>query len=619
MARIGLILAALVTTAIALLYLPPVQDFISRKVTEAVSKSPDMNVSVGRFRLYFPLDVELDSVLVTQHADTMISVGHAEVDVALLPLLKGEVAVRRMEIGSVVYAMGNPDSAMWLRARVGSAAMSGSSVAIFRSEIDIDRLRLSGGDIELVIQNDTVERPTEPGAPVDWVINAREITFADIDYRMSMMPAIDSLDARIPIARLLEGRVDLGRSTVDVKSFSVDSINAVYLTTPAGHPSSEESVATAVTDTVGVMSQPWTINVSAIDISDGSALYGVAGAVAFPGLDMNRLQLTSININVDSFYNRGAEIRVPLRRLTAHERCGIDLHGQGLFVMDSVAMHAEHFEISTLYSSVSLDALMGMAGDNDKAVPVEVDMHGYLSPKDVAMAMPSTAVMMSSFPAGENIEIDVDVDGSLQSLNINDIKAGIPRAVKVGMKGHVTDVTDVDLMSGSITLDGRVANGRFIKPALVQARLNKSVNLPPLTLRGNVRMNRGTVDGKLRATTSGGDVALDANWTGRREQYKVNFSADSFPVDAFLPLSGIGKVSAKAVVDGHGYDIFSEKTAVDASVAVIMAEYLGKTYRNLTADAHLAGGRAGITASSVNRGLDFQLHAAGNLDGKVYD
>lgn len=613
-------LVALVITVLTLLYIPPVQDFVCDKVLGMVNKSPGMDVSVGRFRLYFPLDVELRDVLVRQDTDTMISARRADLDVAVLPLLRGEVKIDRLELDSVIYRMGASDSAMWLRSRVDHAMLVNSGIALTRSEIDVDRLILSGGRIELAIKSDTTAAESEQTGGADWLIRARELTLADVDYSMTMMPVIDSLGARIPLARLLGGEVDLGRSRINVQSLVLDSINATYLTPSAAYLADHQSLADPIPAPAdSVASHPWTITADSLRITRSSALYGVAGAAARPGLDMNCLQLSDINIYVDSFYNRGAEITVPLRRLTAHERCGIDLRAGGTFAMDSASMRAEHFDIATLYSSLTLDALMGTGGMTDRSTPVSVELSGYLSPKDIAMVMPATSTLTSALPGGSMIDVTVDVAGTAGDLRINDVKAEIPRYIKVEMKGDVADVTDMDRMSGNILIDGHVSDGRFIKPTLVQARLDRSVNLPPLTLHGDINMNRGTIGGKLRALTSGGKIALDAAWTGRREAYRVDFTAGQFPVNSFMPGLGVGRVTADISVNGHGYDPFSEKTQIDATADIKEIEYIGHGYAGLTAGARLSAGYADITASSANRGLDFDLRAAGNLSGDTYN
>ncbi len=58
-----------------------------------------------------------------------------------------------------------------------------------------------------------------------------------------------------------------------------------------------------------------------------------------------------------------------------------------------------------------------------------------------------------------------------------------------------------------------------------------------------------------------------------QRSYVVTVDADRFPVDAFMPLLGVGAVTARIDADGHGYNPFSETMRLDASLAVDNAVY----------------------------------------------
>ncbi len=579
-----------------------------------------MQLSVGDFRLRFPLDVELRDVLMKQQGDTMISVGHGNLAVSVLPLFKGVVNVSDIDVDSVIYKMGTPDSSMYIRALVDNASLRDAAVSLSGSLVDVDRLNVKGARVRLAIQNDSTPVDTTASVPVDWRVRVKEITFDSIGYSMVMLPSIDSLGAMIPSARINELSLDLKNSSVDVRSFFTDSISATYLTPSPEYLASHPEVVTSPSDSLTVLdSKPWTVRVDSIRLAGKSALYGVAGATPLPGLDMNYISLSDIMIAVDSFYNRGVEIRVPLSRLSAHERCGIDLQADGLFEMDSVAMKVKGFHIGTLYSSLYVDAMMGMGDISSPSTPLALKVSGYIAPEDIALAFPSLSALTVGLPADEVISTFVDIRGTMGDLAVNQIKAEIRHCIMMEMYGHVFDVMNFDEISGRIYINGRVSNGRFIRPTLVQARLDKQVNLPPLTLNGNILLSRGTVNGSLRASTSGGKIALDAMWKGTAEKYRINLSTDEFPVDAFMPRLGVGKVNAVVEVDGTGYDPFNKKTTIDASLDLKKLTYVGKNYTDIKAGASLADGHAVVTASTSNPALDFTFSAQGNLTGDVYE
>ena len=165
----------------------------------------------------------------------------------------------------------------------------------------------------------------------------------DFYYSMSMLPTIDTLTAHVGAAVLLQGVVDMGSRRISADALRIDSVGAVYLT-PTAEYMAEHPVPVSAADTASLSADElWDITARYMALTNSQAVYGVVGAEPQPGLDMNYLQVNDVTIEVDSFWNRGAQIRVPLRRLSGVERSGIAIDGHGLFEMDSVAMYAKEF------------------------------------------------------------------------------------------------------------------------------------------------------------------------------------------------------------------------------------------------------------------------------------
>ncbi|MDE7142581.1 MAG: hypothetical protein K2O33_06795, partial [Muribaculaceae bacterium] len=112
--------AGLLILAVVLLYVPPVQDFAVGKALEMVNSKGAMKISVGRFRLMFPLRIQVDSASMTTPGIDIFA-GKAEADVSLLPLLKGEIRGRRVELRRARVDMGGPDSAFQMNAALDYA------------------------------------------------------------------------------------------------------------------------------------------------------------------------------------------------------------------------------------------------------------------------------------------------------------------------------------------------------------------------------------------------------------------------------------------------------------------------------------------------------------------
>lgn len=215
----------------ALLYVPFVQDFVKDIALKEVSKSTGMTIEVDRFRLKWPLRLRLEGVTVVEaQGDTMLRAGDVALNVGMMQLLRLDIHADA-ELNDVRYQLGTPDSVMYLVADVKNFRLNPSNYDLKHQRINISKARLDGGDVTLLFNGtDTTATPVDTTASMPLVINAGLIELHDINYRMAMLPTIDSLGVNVPLARLRDGLVDMGKKRIHASSLSVDSISAAYLT-----------------------------------------------------------------------------------------------------------------------------------------------------------------------------------------------------------------------------------------------------------------------------------------------------------------------------------------------------------------------------------------------------
>lgn len=598
-----------------LLYVPPIQRFVVDFALKEVNKSSGMKIGVESFRLSFPVDVAIMGLTIIEASgDTMVSAGSAVVNVKLLPLFKLDVqAAARLR--DVNYRLGGPDSLMFLTARVDEFTLEPSSYNLSNSNVTISKAVLDGGDVNLRFNGtDTTAAPVDTAAALAMIIKADDIELRNLRYAMTMMPTIDSLGVDIAAASLKNGIVDMGARRIHATSLTIDSVAAAYLTPSAEYlaqnPVPETPVDTATTAT----DQMWVITGDSLRLTGREAVYAMRGADPQPGLDMNYIAASDILIAVDSFYNRGAEISVPLRVFKATERCGVKLDASGRFSMDSTMMRAENFDISTLFSSIKFSAEMGM-GDmaSNPSLPVGIDALATIGVPDLEMIMPSMQPMLKSIPRYNDIKLEADVKGTIGDIDIDNISLSLPGYVSMMASGNVANAMDPDRLDGDVKIVGKINNVNFIKPSLLDVKMAKQVNIPPTALNGNVRMRNGVIAGDLRAMTGRGNILLDAMFNGKAEMYSLDMALNEFPVNSILPEMGIGKITAKAIVKGRGYDPYSSRTAINADIDLASLEYQGELYTAIKATAALDKGNLEAMLSSLNRNADMDVKVTGTL------
>ena len=588
-----------------LLYIPPIQDWAVGYATGKVSRSTGMDIQIERLRLSFPLRLKVDGVNVI-HAggDTMLTARQASLSVGILPLLRGHIAVSGISLDSAFYQLGNSDSIMWLRANIAHGNITATEIILNGNIINLDRADISGARVTLRMLEDTLKAPVDTAASAPWLIRAGLINISDIDYSMSMMPTIDSLGCYVGNATLMLATVDMRSKKIYGKSLRVDSVAAAYI-----YPRTDSvSTVSPADSTASPPSEMWTITADTLRLTSDYALYAERGAVPSPGFDPSYIMASGISIDIDSFYNRGTDIRVPLRKLTATERCGLQLHADGVFSMGSTAMSAKGFNINTLSSTISFDAKMGI-GDlmSDPSLLVSLKGNGLISPSDIVMAFPDMKAMLS--PMGL-LSFSTDIDGTAGSVDVRELSMSMPDVFRLKGKGTVEAPFDPGKIGGNISLDGSLATLSDRKFSFLPISI-----VPALQLKADVSYHPGEASGKLAVNTRGGRLAANGSWAARSEKYDARIALDRFPADAFMPSIGIGSVTGLASINGKGYNPMSVRTSVDADVRLSEIEYNHETYRDINLNTSLHAGEASGSLVSHNPGADASIIFDAQLDG----
>ena len=604
------------------IYIPFVQDAVVPFVLEKVSESTGMEITVEKFRLRFPLDVEVNGAKVIEATgDTMLLASHARLDVSVWPLLDKTIEANDITARGAYYRLGQPDSTLYLKANVDSFDLDYASVALSGAKIDVNYALLKGGRVDMILNPDTIKQQKDTTESTPWLIRAAMLHAEDVDFRMQMMPTIDSLQTTIPFAEVRESVVDLGAHNITVSSVKVDSLSATYLTPSYAYLKSHPKKPNADDDEDDDGdSEPWTIRVDSVRVSNADALYAVRNAKPLAGFDPDYIRAEGISIDVNNFYNRATEVVVPIESIRAKERCGIEMNASGRFAMNSDGLAFNDGEINTLHSSMKVDATLGLNEDKLERMPFNLVGKARIGLQDVKMFMPAMAPTLKNMPKNTDLNLTADMDGTLANVSVNHLDISMPNHVKLTAKGHLANVTNMDKITGNLSLDGDIKNVNFLKPTLLDAKLAKQVNIPPTRLNGDINFAQGDIKGNLKAVTSGGNLAMDAFYSGRRDNYDIDMSLNRFPVRSFMPGLPINNITADIKAKGHGFNPFSPSTDIDASVSVKSADYYEHRLANIDMWANLDQGDFNAGIVSVNQDIDIDLTAKGHIgNNDVYD
>ncbi|WP_295939119.1 translocation/assembly module TamB domain-containing protein [uncultured Alistipes sp.] len=612
-------LLGLVFLLILLVYLPPVQNFAIRKAEAYVARNMGMRLSIERFRLGFPLRLQVDNLLlVTAEGDSLLRSEQIKVRVALLPLLRKQAKVDVLSLHETGVHFRDTTSGLTFIADLGDVSLSQTDAYLGKQLVHAGSLRLDRGRVDFTVGPGSENAPPEAadttgGFP--WQIEVAELLLDQVDFQMHMLPDTTELKVVLFHGELADGVVNLDTQDVNVGRVSLDGGSYAYLTTPS------QSTPQPVQDTVAsAPSLPWTVRVGQVELQDNALQYGSLWGTPQPGFDMNHIELTGLDLQIDSIYNRSADVAATIRRLSFRERSGLEVtQAAGRFSMDSAQVLLSGFALSTTRSHLAADAVAGasilsMAGD----APLRAELSADLGPGDLFLFYPADAGLEQALQ-GQRLTLEGDVNGVLNALNLQLLQVEMPGHIMLRADGQVRSVADPDFLSGSIRLSGDFRQLDFLKVILPDTALRNRIGFPErMTLDGALQMAGKSYapDLTLRVDTASLQIAGRVDLS--KEQYDANVGLRDFPLYRFLPKDSLGLVTLDLTAKGQGFDPRSEGARADLGLTVGRFDYNNYRYHDIALSAQLEDHILKGKLSSDSDALQLDFGIDGELRPEKY-
>lgn len=602
-----------------LLYLPPVQRLAVGIAENVVEKSTGMKMGIGYFRLSFPLDVHLEDVYVLEASkDTMVRAEELVADVKLLPLLRLDVKINRLQLREGYYRMVSPDSSMILKVKAGLLDVDDKSYAdIGKMDILLNRAKLRDGSLSLYM--DVWKKKQEPDTaktnPLALRLAANDLQLENFEFGMSMLPTIDTLDLKAGSVRVEKAVVDLGKNLVQWRLAGVDKGKAKIMM-----PDPEWAKAHPAPETPPSDTPPMIIKGDSISLSEFDVLYCTRGVKPAAGFDPGYISLSGVGVGLKDFYNESSTVRLPLTRLEARERSGLQIvKGSGTVSIDSIGLGLKDIDISTLYSRLQATAdvpfaLMAM----DAKAPMYAKASGKIGLPDVESFMPALKEYTKHIPGRKPLEFSVDADGSLSDITLRNVSARMQGILALKASGAAHNPLDYKKMVARLKFDGSLMNPSVADKFLAEA----DMNLPVFDIKGEATANGLAYGADFSLWSTAGDLAARGNVALTPETYNADIHAVDINVAQFMPTLGIGTVTADVTATGSGFNPLSGRAVTDADLLVKSIIYNKELLRDIKAHLILApGGGLQLEASSANPGLDFDLEGSGSIlpDDYIFD
>ncbi len=595
------------------LYIPPVQKWVVGVACGIVKKSTGMEVSIDRFSLKFPLDLDLQGLTVLdQHADTMVSAREAIVGVKAMPLLKLDLQIKQLKLLDGYYRMVSPDSSMVLALRAGEMnADNKSSINLKASEINLHKADITDGSLSLYM--DVWRQKPQPvdTTSTPFLINIDEVKLKRFRFAMSMLPTIDTLTVDLTEGVLDKGTVDLRTNQIHIGSFTASKGDAQYITpTPeyiAAHP-----IPTAIEDETLA---PFTIKADSLILNDFNGLYALKGAEPLPGFDPSYISVGGIGMTIKDFYNQATLVKLPITRLEGLERSGLHiLSGSGLVQVDSVGLTLKDLAAATTASALHASASVPFAlMELNPEAQMSVEASGSLGLADIDAFAPAAAAFTKYLP-NRPVEVELDANGSLSRLEIASLKAEMDYVFALSAEGELGNPLDINKLTADIDFIGSLSD-----PAAASAFINtKGIHMPTFTLDGHATADHMNFGANFKLRTSAGNLVAKGNVGMNSERYHLDLNASNLDPSRIMPDLGVGPLTATVKATGAGFNPSKHGAHTEAEIDLKEIVYSGHTYRDIKATATLGEGDFTVQLTSPDQNANLAVDVKGHLEPDLY-
>lgn len=598
-----------------LLYIPPVQTLVKNVACDIVYKKTGMKLGIGQFRLKFPLDVSLKDVYVVEASgDTMVRAREAIADVKLLPLLKLDIDINKLKLNDGYYRFMNPDSSMIVKVKAGELTVDDqSSMSLGKSEINLNKALLRNGNVQ-VYMNVWKQKPTPPDtAPsTPFLIMANDLKIENLTFGLGMLPTIDTLKLQAANVELKKGVIDLRQNLITWKRAGVSDGEATYLT-----PTAEYIKTHPAPPPLSSSGTPMRIKGDSLSLSGFKALYATKGAKPLPGFDAAYISVDGVTVGMRDFYNESSTVRLPITRLEARERSGLQIvSGSGTVGVDSVGLNLTNLKVRTPYSELAATAavpfaLMEMKPDAD----MDVEASGRIGMPDIEAFMPALKEYTAKVPARKPLDFEIEAAGSLSHLDIGKLTATMPAVIDIDAAGYVDNPLDMKKLRADIDFKGTLSDPRIAE----QFTGESGVKVPAFTIDGYATADAGTYAADFRLNSTAGNMTADGRVSIDSERYDISASVEGLNVAEFMPALGVGAVTASIKADGAGFNPVSGSATTHADIDIASIVYNKRLLHDIRANIQLLpDGVFDIYAVSPNQEADLILDGTGVIKKDDY-
>ena len=518
MAAVIIVPIVVVWVLCALLYLPPVQEYATRKIEEAVARDSEFRLSVGSIGLTFPFNLAIEDFELTKEQMSITRGKTLEININPIPLLRGEVEVNYILLENIKIDTNDLIESTRIAGEIGYFRSAIRNIDLIREQADIKQLHIQEADINIAI-GESKENNEEPAAPVNWEIMLRKGNIKNSHI----------------IIQLPKDSTTIG---TDIGQLTARNLQAHL----AGN----------------------SYELQQLDIANSGATYD-HGTQPREEAPLRHIAIENIHIAGRDIAYSSTTLKADIDALTLRQAGGIDIRNGSLaLAADSTLIKIKNVTLNSANGSfINATATIGQTVfSGNSQSPVQANLVTHIDKRDLkGLITAEQAGLLSTLP-DSMIDARLSLHGTMEKSVIDTACITIPTIASMSAKGRLANIGSKK-QEADIDLNGTIFN---VEP------FTGSTTTTPLSLNGNAKARGSLYSADIDINGNGGGNIL-AFYDTKSEIYNAKIDLKQFNLEASIGVVPVKNLSMRASLSGAGTDIYAPATYYQLFAAIDTLQY----------------------------------------------
>ena len=553
-----------------MLYIPPIQNFAVHRVATYLSEKMEMQISINKVRLAFPLDLAVHRMTAIEKGDTLIHANHVRLNVKLLPLFQGRADIEGVEVYGLKLDTKSYISDTHIVGTAEELTASAHGVDWQKEIVNVNHVKLRNADVNVVL-SDTAQKDTTQ-SKAKWNIGVAKADIENSKVHLQMPGDSMRIFANIGKAALRGGIFDIGKNYYAVKRFNLQR---------------------------------------------SAANYDLHYIPPVSGMDVNHLALTHLSARIDTLsYNADGVLRVGVRNLTLKEKCGLHVtHLLGSIYMDSTQLRVPKLQLHTTASRIHAAVAFNFCALRaNKGGHCQAKLDAEIGYKDIAnLSVGYVDKKYLRVFTHQPLIVKSEVSGNIDHLRMGKLTVNLPGVAHLSANGHINYALN-NWRNARFNFNLRTQHMAAVQQ-LLPKRVQQTLHIPNgIAARGSVTLNGNNYAANLNATCGKGALAAKAKINTQSQAYQLQARANRFPIAHIVRGIPVGPFSGSIQATGRHFDVLSAYATLRANLRAEALQYDRYDLSGLHLEANLHGGRAWADINMNNPLLQMN----GNLEALIH-